>query len=63
MKKTPHIVIDGATNEFVCNHCQQRHAFKLPLELKELSNLGKAFIKLHRNCKTENTQTLKNQEA
>lgn len=56
MKHTDHVRADGKLKAFVCTNCGAQHSFILPMEIKQFTKNGRAFLQLHKNCKPK-TQT------
>lgn len=45
---TDHCVFKN--NVLTCLHCGGIHTLKLPMDIKEVGDKSKAFIKLHEDC-------------
>ena len=46
--KTPHVVVKD--NNIVCENCGYSLKIPLPIDIDILAAMGKAFIKIHKNC-------------
>lgn len=42
-------------NHLMCLHCGGSFTLPLPMDIKEMGQKSKAFIKLHEDCKKGNT--------
>ena len=47
----PWVVVDPATQSFLCERCKEQHLLNLPKSIPDFLRDVKAFQQLHRRCK------------
>ena len=50
MSRADHVVMDTRTSEMHCEHCGDRQALPLPMNVTLVVALTDAYLKIHRKC-------------
>lgn len=45
-----HVVLNGQTNECVCEHCGQRYKVNMPVPMSIMTAIIDAFLDIHHKC-------------
>lgn len=48
---------------FVCKRCGDRHAIELPMRMDWFGEMGKAFVKIHKQCTASSVGTQVEKDA
>jgi len=50
LNKYDYVVVDGNTNEIVCENCGERQKLKMPMSIDIFSRVCRFFIDSHKGC-------------